>query len=121
MINDKRKALRRSVRYTAWIVREGEALHGCALFDISETGARIDVEDSDAVPEQFVLLLSGNGKARRRCRVVWRQPNQIGVKFETRLAADDRARLVVKFDEAPLAPAQDEDTGEAAAVKTAEA
>jgi hypothetical protein len=119
MLNDKRKAARRSVRYNAWIVRGDEELHGCALFDISETGARIDVENSETIPDKFVLLLASNGKARRRCRVVWRQPNQIGVKFETRLAANDRAKLVIKFDEAPLAPAQDAD--EEAAVKPAEA
>lgn len=107
MLNDKRKSLRRSVRYTAWMVREGDELHGCALFDISETGARIEVEDSQNIPDQFMLLLSGNGKARRKCRVVWRQPHQIGVKFETRLAPDDRAKMPMKFDEAPLAPAED--------------
>ena len=107
MLKNKRKALRRSVRYTAWIVRDGDELHGCALFDISDTGARIDVEDSNSVPDRFMLLLSGNGKARRRCGVVWRQPRQIGVKFEKPLAADDRAKLVLKFDEAPLAPAED--------------
>jgi hypothetical protein len=107
MLRDQRKATRRSVRYTAWIVREGDELHGCALFDISDTGARIDVEDSDSVPERVALLLSGNGKARRACRVVWRRERQIGVRFEKRLAADDRAKLVVNFDEAPLAPAQD--------------
>ena len=107
MLKDKRKSQRRSVRYTAWMAREGDALHGCALSDISETGARIDVEDSEKTPDQFVLLLSGNGKARRKCRVVWRKPRQIGVKFEKRLAADDRAKMVVKFDEAPLAPSED--------------
>lgn len=106
MFSDKRKSTRRSVRYTAWIVREGDELYGCALFDISDTGARIDVMDSKCVPDRFMLMLSGNGKARRACRVVWRKPRQIGVKFEKRLAADDRARLVLKFDEAPLAPSE---------------
>jgi hypothetical protein len=115
MLNDKRKSTRRSVRYSAWIVREGDDLHGCALFDISETGARIEVEDTTSIPELFVLLLSGNGKARRACRVVWRQPSQLGVIFEKRLANDDHAKLVVKFDDAPLAPAQHEpsEAGEA--------
>ena len=98
MINDKRKALRRSMRYTAWLALAPDQSHGCILSDISDTGARIDVEDSTTVPDNFMLLLSGNGSAKRKCRVVWRKPRQIGVKFERRLADGERAMLVPKFD-----------------------
>jgi hypothetical protein len=86
------------MRYSAWLALEGDVLHGCAISDISETGARIDVEDSDTLPDTFVLLLSGNGAARRKCRVVWRQPRQIGVTFGPRLAPDERAGLVPAMD-----------------------
>jgi hypothetical protein len=41
-----------------------------------------------------MLLLSGNGAARRACRVVWRQRKQIGVTFELPLPATERATLV---------------------------
>ncbi len=92
------------MRYTAWLALEGEGLHGCALHDISATGARIDVETSENLPDRFILLLSGNGSARRQCRVVWRQPGQIGVSFEQRLAPSDRAGLVPMSEAAPLAP-----------------
>jgi hypothetical protein len=91
-------------------------LHGCALSDISDTGARIDVEDAKTIPDHFVLLLSGNGKARRKCRVVWRKATQIGLTFERPLAASDRATLVPKLDAdlsalTPwLAPADEEPT-----------
>lgn len=54
---------------------------------MSETGARIDVENAAQVPEHFVLLLSANGAARRVCRVVWRKAHQIGVSFELQAAA----------------------------------
>lgn len=100
MYKDKRKSVRRQMRYTAWLVLDDDALQGCALSDISETGARIDVEDSDTVPDGFLLRLSGNGAARRKCRVVWRKPQQIGVKFEARLAASDRAGLVPHTEQA---------------------
>lgn len=70
---------------------------GCLLSDISETGARIDIDEAEAVPERFLLWLSANGSARRICRVVWRKPHQIGVKFELRLAAADRASLVPRL------------------------
>lgn len=93
MLNEKRKSIRRHMRYVAWLVTDGDASQGCALSDISDTGARIDVADSDTVPDSFVLRLSGNGAAHRKCRVVWRKPHQIGVRFEARLAARDRAKL----------------------------
>ena len=104
------------MRYTAWMALKPNQLHGCALSDMSDTGARIDVENSKTVPDHFILLLSGNGKARRKCRVVWRKPTQIGVTFEKPLAASERANLVPKLDAdlsalTPwLSPTEDEPT-----------
>ena len=94
MQKDNRKSRRRQVRYTAWMALSAEARHACALSDISETGARIDVDDADSVPDNFELWLASNGSARRICQVVWRKPTQIGVRFERRLADADRASLV---------------------------
>ena len=94
MIKNNRKSLRRQLRYTAWLVLEGDQLHGCVLADASDTGARLEVEDSKTVPDTFMLLLAGNGSAQRTCRVVWRKPKQVGVKFERRLAKHDPATLV---------------------------
>lgn len=76
----------------AWLALDSDTLHVCALSDISETGARLDVDKPDAVPDRFVLLLSDSGSVRRRCRVVWRKAQQIGVTFEGRLAPSDSAR-----------------------------
>jgi len=86
MNSDKRKARRRPLRYSAWVALENDKLHGCVLSDISDRGARLDVDDANALPDEFMLLLSGTGSARRRCRVVWRAPGQIGVAFERRLS-----------------------------------
>ncbi|HEY4141270.1 MAG TPA: PilZ domain-containing protein [Pseudolabrys sp.] len=82
MINDKRKAVRRTMRYTAWIVLEPGQLHGCALVDVSDTGARLNVENAGNIPDTFTLWLSSNGSARRKCKVIWRAERQIGVAFE---------------------------------------
>jgi len=87
------------MRYTAWVLIEGDQLHGCALSDISDSGARIDIDDSKTIPNSFMLLLASNGSARRKCKVVWRKPRQIGVTFERQLAAGDRATLVPKLDD----------------------
>ena len=81
MIKDKRKTRRQSMRYTAWIAPKPGELHGCVLSDISDTGARISVEDADTIPDSFMLLLARNGRALRPCRVIWRKPQQLGVNF----------------------------------------
>ena len=86
MIKEKRLARRQPLRYTAWVAVTAEQRLGCVVSDISDTGARIDVQDSTTIPDHFVLLLSSNGAARRFCRVVWRKPTQMGVKFERSLA-----------------------------------
>lgn len=94
MRKDKRKSRRRPIRYTAWIVVAPGELRGGALSDISDTGARIDVDDAKQVPQRFLLWLSANGSARRLCQVVWRKPHQIGVKFEERVDEAESASLV---------------------------
>jgi hypothetical protein len=98
MHKDKRKMRRRPLRYSAWMALDGEKLHGCVLSDISDSGARLDVEDSSALPERFMLLLSGTGSARRKCRVIWRAPAQVGVAFEHRLTDPAAVALAPKAD-----------------------
>ncbi|HVZ52251.1 MAG TPA: PilZ domain-containing protein [Pseudolabrys sp.] len=94
MTKDKRKSRRRPIRYVAWATSDSGERQSCLLSDMSETGARIDVENAGQVPEQFMLLLSANGAARRACRVVWRTSNQIGVRFELAAGAGQNASLV---------------------------
>ncbi len=86
MIREKRAARRQPLRYTAWIAFSANQRHGCVVSDVSDTGARIDVQDSKVLPDHFVLMLTSNGAARRYCRVMWRKPTQVGVKFAKTLA-----------------------------------
>src|ERR1019366_3930684 len=104
MIKEKRQARRQPLRYTAWVAVTAEQRLGCVVSDISGTGARIDVQDSTTIPDHFVLLLSSNGAARRFCRVVWRKPTQMGVKFERSLADAANATLAPKADADVPAP-----------------
>ena len=82
-MKDKRRAPRRPMRYTAWIVLAPGKLQGCVVADISDTGGRLDVENGEAIPEAFTLWLSSNGSAQRKCRVVWRQKRRVGVAAST--------------------------------------
>lgn len=107
MIKDNRKAPRKQMRYSAWARLADKSLHGCVLFDISDTGARIEVENAAVLPETFVLLLAGrNSKARRYCRIVWREPHQVGVQFEKpKAVAAEAARTPAATAAAEPAPA----------------
>jgi PilZ domain len=78
----------------AWLVLESGERCDCAVSDISDRGARINVHDIDAIPDSFVLLLAENGAARRECRVIWRKPREVGVKFDTWLDARIRATQI---------------------------
>ena len=109
MDKDHRKERRRPVRYTAWLALAPDQLQGCVISDISEMGARIEVEDSGKIPNCFFLFLSNNGSARRVCRIVWRKPAQIGVKFERSFAEAERADAANKAS-AEAAPEKDADT-----------
>jgi hypothetical protein len=84
MISEKRKTPRHALRYAAWIgTGDSGPLRGCIVSDISQGGARLDVESAAELPDQFQLLLSGPGGIYRQCRAVWRTNNQIGVQFES--------------------------------------
>lgn len=77
---ENRKTPRRALRYPAWI-ELGEAVRECQLSDVSRGGARLAIARSDDLPEEFVLRLSQDGSSRRKSRVVWRSPTEIGIEF----------------------------------------
>ena len=77
-----RKSPRRQFHYNATIIMEGDTQpHRCAIVDISNTGARLQLEDDFELPERFLLLLTKGGQARRRCKIVWRNGLFVGVQF----------------------------------------
>ena len=79
---EKRKNLRRSIAYPAFIDRgNGSPTIECTLCDASQEGALLAVANPDNVPNEFILALSSDGAARRRCRVAWRTQDQVGVEF----------------------------------------
>ena len=105
MIKEKRQARRQPLRYTAWVALTAEQRHGCVVSDVSDSGARIDVQDSKILPDCFILMLTSNGAARRFCRVMWRKPTQVGVQFVQSLA--DAEALTPKADAAADAAADE--------------
>jgi hypothetical protein len=79
---EQRKQRRQPLHYSAKIVMDGEELaRTCALSDVSQSGACLVLDRDKQLPDRFVLLLSANGGAQRRCEVIWRHGTKIGVKF----------------------------------------
>jgi hypothetical protein len=69
------------MHYSAW-AHDGDTPHGCVIADISDSGARLEIDDPSRLPESFTLLLDGPDQQRRACRVVWRTASEVGVAFE---------------------------------------
>jgi hypothetical protein len=89
-VRELRRAKRTRRRNAAWIgLGNGGTRIPCVLWDISESGARLAAPRCKGLPGAFNLLLTKDGSARRRCRVVWRNDRQLGVEFVAAAAPDD--------------------------------
>ena len=83
MSANRRKAVRRAIGYSARIIAsDGSWDRACRVLDVSQTGAKLAVEQATQLPKDFILALSQQGTASRRCRVVWAGGSEIGVAFE---------------------------------------
>jgi hypothetical protein len=70
------------LRYAAWVaVGDSSPAKGCMVADVSETGARLELDSPGDLPKEFWLLLSRDGKVRRRCEVVWQSGDQVGARY----------------------------------------
>ena len=73
---------RNKVDRAAWIsVGDGVPLRNCTLIDLSDSGAKLALEEFEDIPGIFSLWLSRHGHPRYSCRVVWSHQNKIGVQF----------------------------------------
>jgi len=81
-----RQGPRRTIRQRVQLVGvDGASLGHCVIRDISATGAQLAFKTPKALPENFILLLSPDGRVRRQCAVVWRSDDALGVKFISKL------------------------------------
>ena len=64
---------------------DGTWRRSCVLLDVSETGARLEVDGTIDVlkSREFFLLLSSTGLAFRRCELIRVDGAEVGVKFIT--------------------------------------
>jgi hypothetical protein len=52
----------------------------CTIRNLSARGACLQVASTLGVPEKFELLVDADG-SRRRCGIVWKSGNRLGVSF----------------------------------------
>ena len=82
MDGEKRKDHRQLLKYPAKIeIGDGTPPRPCVLTDVSASGARVIVDAPDQIPDCFSLLLAAEHGTQRRCKVVWREANQLGLEF----------------------------------------
>src|SRR5271154_794310 len=62
---------------------DGTSRRDSILKDVSDTGARLEVEGSTDVLQarEFFMVLSSTGLAFRRCQLVWINGSVVGVHF----------------------------------------
>lgn len=53
----------------------------CGVRNLSTTGACLRLDDTESVPNTFLLVFD-SGEPSRHCRIVWRNARQLGVRFE---------------------------------------
>jgi hypothetical protein len=78
---EKRKARRHQVNQGARIFLDNSMAAFCTLLDVSATGAQVRLNDVVEIAGDFTLVLARNGGVQRRCRLVWRRDDVIGVQF----------------------------------------
>jgi hypothetical protein len=77
---ERRLAPRRNTAIPAQIAfGAGRARRACVIRNLSDTGARLEVNTVVGIPNSFDLLVEGH--RRQPCRVVWRALKEIGVQF----------------------------------------
>jgi hypothetical protein len=84
MTADRRASPRQALGRDVLICSEdGKALGACHLCDVSASGARLSITSRvlGKLPEEFILVLAKQAKVHRRCRIVWRGHDEIGVRF----------------------------------------
>lgn len=80
MEEDRRKAPRIKARKGGRIVYlNGAATRDCAIRNLSTSGARLVVESTAGLPDQFGLMFEDG--SQRWCIVRWRRLAELGIEF----------------------------------------
>jgi PilZ domain len=77
----KRQQVRRRRHQSAWItLDDGTTKYKCEVEDVSQSGAKITVDAAVQVGTLLGIALVPRATARR-CEVIWRRGNTLGIRF----------------------------------------
>ena len=79
-MTDRRRSPRIPAQIPAQIVLDCFSAVGCVIRDVSDGGARLDVQGTGILPPVFDLLAEDGF---RTCEVVWRSGDEVGVTFQS--------------------------------------
>jgi hypothetical protein len=78
----RKREVRKSLRQPGWITFDGGfAVRPCVVQDMSSTGAKITIDDSNMLPAKLRLAFARDARTGRNCEVVWRRGKVLGIKF----------------------------------------
>ena len=81
-VNDRRSIGRTRIEKGALLFFNGEAgVRACNVTDVTNLGAGIRTHDLSALPTSFDLSFD-NFRTIRRCRLIWREGDFLGLAFE---------------------------------------
>jgi PilZ domain len=76
-----KRAPRHSVNLNAWIRQTGSfAIQECRVIEVSRTGAKLEIENTQNISDNFLLLFAKSDTGNR-ATVVWRRGTEVGVEF----------------------------------------
>jgi PilZ domain len=82
MLVERRSIGRTKILKSALLFFDAQSgVFSCGVHDITNRGARIRLQDLNDLPLNFELTFD-NFCTNRRCRVVWRQGDFVGVAFQ---------------------------------------
>jgi hypothetical protein len=79
--NKRRAPRQRTLKGGKIVFKEGAFTFECMIKNISATGALLQVENTNGIPNRFTLVFEDRSPSRL-CNVAWRSANRLGVAFE---------------------------------------
>ena len=80
MTENRRGTFRKNAFTFGAVLLDGSEV-SCLVWDATDVGAQIEVEDDQAVPDRFPLRVSA-GTEPRPATVAWRRSRRIGIAFD---------------------------------------
>jgi hypothetical protein len=80
LVLERRKSARSRILKSAKLILGRTSIIDCAVRNLTNTGARIQVANTVNLPQDFEMTFDG-GHSIRPCRLVWRTVTETGVEF----------------------------------------